>query len=188
MEWKLKTKIWRGDQLPNKQICTFTHYMQDSLDQYPSMPIKFMALIRNASQCNVPLIYLFSSTLKATINTPHHYFSLRVKVMWPRLGQFIQSHGSWCHVNRCHYCCNKQSDEAGQAQANMLFGKFFSNVYDIEAWHDYSYISTWSHGGFTETPPRWHATIYIVMCQAHPALVKRVQWSVCLFQFLVVYY
>ncbi len=28
---------------------------------------------------------------------------------------------------------------------------------------------------------------YIVMCQAHPALVKQVQWSVRLFQFPVVY-
>ncbi len=26
--------------------------------------------------------------------------------------------------------------------------------------------------------------IYILMCQPHPALVKRVQWPVCLFQFL----
>ena len=29
---------------------------------------------------------------------------------------------------------------------------------------------------------------YIVTCQAHPALVKRVQWSVRIFQFLVVYH
>ena len=30
--------------------------------------------------------------------------------------------------------------------------------------------------------------VYIVMCQAHPALVKRVQRTVHLFKFLVVYY
>ena len=30
--------------------------------------------------------------------------------------------------------------------------------------------------------------VHIVTCQAHPALVKRVQWSVRVFQFLVVYH
>ena len=30
-------------------------------------------------------------------------------------------------------------------------------------------------------------TDYVVTCQAHPALVKRVQWSVRIFQFVVVY-